>query len=251
MEYAPQIVKYAVKPEASNKMGRNPVIGAMVETLDKSVKRVLDKIDELGIADHTIVIFYADNGDFFGREGLKPFYGAKADLFEGGVREPLLVRWPGVVPAGTICHEMVSSMDFFPTFAQIVGQEIADPTVDGISLLPALQQTGGLRRDTLYWHYPHYHDLGIAPCGSIREGRYKLIEWYEKSVLEGPQAEGALSLFDLERDIGERKNLSTDLPEKAMDLYNKLKAWRKSMGAQEMVPNPNHDPKQADRALST
>jgi uncharacterized sulfatase len=242
MEFAPSILQYAVKPEASNKMGNNPVIGAMVETLDRSVQRVLDCIDELEMADQTIVIFYSDNGALFGREGLKPLFGAKADLYEGGVRVPLIVRWPGVVKPGTVSNEPVSTIDFLPTFAKIAGLQVTDPTVDGVSFLPALTESGPLGRDALYWHYPHYHHQGVAPSGSIREGRYKLIEWFEKSRLEGAQADGALLLFDLEADPGERRNLAAAMPDRARRMYQKLVAWRKNVGAQEMTPNPDHDP---------
>jgi arylsulfatase A-like enzyme len=253
VEYAPRIVKYADKPEAGNLMGNNPVHGAMVESLDAGIGRVLDKLDELGLTEDTLVIAFSDNGAIFGREGLKPLYGAKADLYEGGVRVPLLVRWPGVVAPGGVCKDLAISNDFFPTLAEIAGQEVSDPEVDGISLLPALKEEGGLQRDTLFWHYPHYHHQGVAPSGSIREGRYKLIEWFEPSVLQGPETPGALELFDLETDPGERRNLVAKEPELAKRLHRKLLDWRKSVGAQEMVRNKDHDPerenwKQADRA---
>ena len=245
MEYAPRIVKYATKPEACNKTGNNPVLGAMVETLDRSVGRIMDTLDELDLTDNTILVFFADNGDLYGREGLKPLYGAKGDLYEGGIREPLIVRWPGVVECGSQCPELVSSIDFLPTFAEAAGVSGAAPEVDGISLLPALRQTGPLGRDTLYWHYPHYHSLGIAPSGAIREGKYKLIEWFEKSV-DGIETQGALELFDLEKDLGERSNLALEMPQKAGQLYRKLLAWRKSVNAQEMERNADYDPARAE-----
>ncbi|MCC6698792.1 MAG: sulfatase [Candidatus Hydrogenedentes bacterium] len=247
MEYAPRIVKYARKPEASNIMGNNPVLAAMMETMDTNIGRVLDTLDELDVAENTIVVFFSDNGDLYGREGLKPFYGAKADLYEGGIREPLIVRWPQVVKPGTICTDMMSSIDFFPTFAEIAGVELSDPTLDGISILPALTQSASLKRDALYWHYPHYHSLGIAPSGAIREGKYKLIEWFEKSI-DGPETEGALALFDLEADPGERNNLAPAMPDKARDLYEKLRAWRKSVNAQVMDRNDHYDPARASTA---
>jgi uncharacterized sulfatase len=261
MEYAPLVAKYAGKPDASEARGNHPIIGAMVETLDKSIGRLMDTVDELGLADDTVFIFYADNGDLFGREHLKPLYGAKADLHEGGIREPLIVRWPGVVKPGTECAELVSSIDFLPTFAAMAGQQVSDPEVDGISLLPALKQTAPLDgisllpalkqtaplgRDTLYWHYPHYHTSGIAPSGAIRDGKYKLIEWFEKSI-EGPDAEGALALYDLEEDEGERHNLAPEMPKKARQMCEKLAAWRRSVNAQEMERNPFYDPAKAER----
>ncbi len=244
MEYTPRILKYANKKDASNRMGNNPVIGAMVETLDRNVGRLLDTLDALQLTENTLVIFLGDNGDYFGREGLKPLYGSKGDLYEGGVRVPFLMRWPGIIPEGTECAEPVCALDFLPTFAELAGAPLKDPAVDGISLLPAMTQCAALGRDALYWHYPHYHTLGIAPSGSIRQDNYKLIEWFEKSI-EGIDTPGALELFDLEKDPGERHNLASDLPEKTHELYEKLKAWRASVGAQEMRLNPDYDPKRA------
>ncbi len=245
MEYTPRILKYANKKDASNHMGNNPVIGAMVETLDKQVGRLLDTLDALQLAENTLVIFLGDNGDYFGREGLKPLYGSKGDLYEGGVRVPFLMQWPAVIPAGTECAEPVCAIDFFPTFAEMAGIALNDPAVDGVSLLPAMKQCGALERDALYWHYPHYHTLGIAPSGSIRQGDYKLIEWFEKSI-EGVETPGALELFNLREDPGERHNLAAAMPEKVRDMYEQLKAWRASVGAQEMERNPNYDPEKAE-----
>lgn len=247
MEYAPRIIKYATKPEACNESGNNPVLGAMVETLDGQVGRIMDALDDLGLAGNTILIFFSDNGDFYGREGLKPFYGAKADLYEGGVRVPLVVRWPGVVAPGSDCTVPMCSIDFFPTFAEIAGVKVDDPEVDGVSLLDTLRGAGAPERDALFWHYPHYHSIGIAPSGSVRQGRYKLIEWFEKSI-EGPETPGAFELFDLESDPGERHNLAAEMPEKTAELEARLRAWRDAVGAQMMPPNPAYDPARAGKA---
>lgn len=244
MEYAPRIVKYARKPEASNKMGNNPVLAAMLETLDANIGRVMQTLEALDLTGDTVVFFFSDNGDLYGREGLKPFYGAKADLYEGGIRMPLIVRWPGVVGAGAVSAEPVSSIDFLPTFAEIAGVDPAGLACDGISLLPVLQQQASLDREALYWHYPHYHSSGIAPSGAIRQGRFKLIEWFEKSI-EGPGTEGAVELFDLEADPGERHNLARQMPGKAAELLQKLEVWRKNVNAQEMALNPGYDPARA------
>ena len=241
MEYAPRIIKYARKPEACNEKGNNPVLAAMMETLDTNIGRVLDLLDELGIADNTMVVFFSDNGDLYGRAGLKPFYGAKADLYEGGIRMPFIIRWPPIVKPGTTCADMAASIDFFPTFAEIAGAKLTNPVLDGTSIVPALTQSGPLERDTLYWHYPHYHSLGIAPSGAVREGKYKLIEWFDKSI-DGPQTEGALELFDLDADPGERNNLVSSMPDKARQLYEKLLAWRKDVNAQKMGRNDRYDP---------
>ncbi len=244
MEYEPRIVKYANKQDAGNRQGNNPVIGAMVETLDKHVGRLLDTLDKHHLAEDTLVIFLGDNGDYFGREGLKPLYGWKATLYEGGIRVPFLLRWPNVLPAGLEMHEPVCCIDFFPTFAEIADVKLKPNAVDGVSLMPLLKQSGPLPRTALFWHYPHYHSIGIGPSGAIREGNYKLIEWFEKSI-EGVDTPGALELFDLEKDVGERHNLAAEMPEKAADLYQKLKQWRADTGAQEMGRNPKFDPAKA------
>ncbi len=245
MEYAPRIIKYANKHDASNKQGNNPVIGAMVETLDKHVGRLLDALDKYDLANDTLVIFLGDNGDYFGREGLKPLYGWKATLYEGGIRVPFLIRWPNMITAGQEISDPVCCIDFFPTFAEIADVKLAPNAVDGVSLVPLLTKSGPLKRNALYWHYPHYHAIGISPSGAVREKNYKLIEWFEKSI-EGIATPGALELFDLEKDIGERRNLVFEMPEKANDLYQKLKQWRASVGAQEMLRNPDYDPAKAD-----
>ncbi|HNT87243.1 MAG TPA: sulfatase, partial [Candidatus Hydrogenedentes bacterium] len=244
MEYAPRILKYAVKPEACNEVGNNPVLAAMMETLDTNVGRVLDTLDELGIADNTIVVFFSDNGDLYGRFGRKPLYGAKADLYEGGIRMPLIVRWPGVVRASSVSDAMVHSNDFFPTFAEIAGAPDPGAAVDGISFTPALKGAASLDRDTLYWHFPHYHSIGLGPSGAIRQGRYKLIEWFEHSVT-APDAPGALELYDLETDLGETRNLAAEMPELARELHGKLVAWRRAVNAQEMALNPDYIPARA------
>ncbi len=246
MEYGPRVFKYARKPEASNTMGNNPVLGAMVETLDNQVGRLLDSLKELGLEENTLVVFFSDNGDFYGRQGLKPFYGSKADLYEGGIHVPLILRWPAGIAAGAECAEVVCSVDFLPTFAELAGVPVQEGAVDGVSFAGTLSSGAHLTRDAVYWHYPHYHTIGIAPSGAIRSGHYKLIEWFEKSV-DGPDREGALELYDLEADPGERHNLAALMPEKARALHEKLKAWRSSVGAQEMALNPAYDPARAKK----
>jgi uncharacterized sulfatase len=233
MERDELIAKYAAKPQS--KLDRNnPTVGAMVETLDRSVGTILARLDELGLAENTIVVFFSDNGPLRGREELKPLRRGKGSIYEGGIRVPLLVRWPGVVRAGSVCGEPVISNDFFPTLVEAGGGRAKDPEVDGVSLMPLLRQTGGLRREAIYWHYPHYSPQdGTCQGAAVRQGRYKLIEWFEKSA-EGAETPGALELYDLETDISEQNNLAEKMPDKAMELYNKLVAWRRKVNAQEM-----------------
>ena len=233
------IKKYRQKPDADNDQRyghNNPVQAAMLETLDKSVATILDKLDELKLSDNTIVIFFGDNGHL-GPKDSKPLRGSKADLYEGGIRVPLIIRWPGVVKPGTTCSAAVISNDFFPTLLEAAGRTVNDPTADGTTLMPLLTQEANLDRDALYWHYPHYHGQGVAPSGAIRQGKYKLIEWFEKSV-DGPHTPGAVELYDLEEDISERNNIAGRMPELAHELLTKLRSWRKDVGAQEMTVNP-------------
>jgi uncharacterized sulfatase len=234
------IAKYQAKPEADEDKNR-AVLGAMVETLDKSTGRILDKLDELKLTDKTIVVYFADNGALGSHDTLKPLRGAKGSLLEGGIREPLLVRWPGVVKANSRCDEPVISNDFFPTFLEAAGLKVTDPEVDGESLMSLLTQRAKLERDAIYWHYPHYSPQNHVPAGAIRQGKYKLIEWYEKRT-DGVNAAGTIELFDLEQDVGEQNDLSPRMPELAANLHNKLKAWRLSVGAQEMLRNPGYNP---------
>jgi uncharacterized sulfatase len=237
------IAKYRKKPDADNdeKYGHNnPTQAAMLETLDKSVDTVLKKLDAVGLSKNTIVVFFSDNGHL-GPKDSKPLRGSKADLYEGGIRVPMIVRWPGVVKPGSLCHVPVTSVDFFPTLLETTGVKVTDPAVDGESLMPLLKQTGKIKRDAIYFHYPHYHGQSIAPCGAVRRGDYKLIEWFEKSI-DGTDTPGALELFNLTRDLNEQHNLVNLMPQKAAELYNKLKAWRKKVGAQEMTRNPSYSP---------
>jgi arylsulfatase A len=242
LEHTDLVAAYEAR-EGCDGEKNHPILGAMVETLDKNTGRILKKIDELGIAGDTIFIFFADNGCLRGKTVRKPWRGGKAQLYEGGIREPLLVRWPGVVWPKSECAEPVSSIDFFPTFAEIAGQTISDPTVDGVSLVPLLKNTGRFSRgDALYWHYPHYHSGGVAPSGAMRLGRYKVIEWYEESILG---LDNPIELFDVGTDVGEDKDLSKEKPELATKMLAKFQRWRKSVGAQEMPVNPNYDPEKA------
>jgi arylsulfatase A-like enzyme len=238
------VAKYRAKPGADSDQEyghNNPVQAAMLETLDKSVAMVLNKLDELNLADNTLLVFFGDNGHL-GPKDSKPLRGSKADLYEGGIREPLIVRWRGVVEAGSVCEEPVISNDFFPTLVEAAGGKVTDPTVDGVSIMPLLKQNGKLKRDALYWHYPHYHHQGIAPSGAIREGNYKLIEWYEKSI-HGIDTLGALELYDLSKDLNEQNNLADKMPKKTKQLYKRLNAWRKKVRAQDMSLNPDYKPK--------
>jgi arylsulfatase A-like enzyme len=236
------IAKYAAKPGVDDATN-NPTMGAMIETMDKGIGRILERLESYGLTERTLVIFYSDNGGFAQLQDQAPFRGGKAMIWEGGIRVPMAIKWPGVVAAGAVNNELVTSDDFFPTLAGVLGIEELPADIDGLSLVPALQGKGEVGRDTLYFHYPHYHHLGYKPAGAIRQGDYKLIEWFEGSLAGDGKA---VSLFDLANDPGETTDLADQYPERADAMLAELRAWRKRTGAAEMTVNPDYEPERAD-----
>jgi arylsulfatase A len=234
-----RIEKYRKKLEAlPGSPQRNPVYAAMIESVDESVGRIQAKLEELNMADRTVVIFTSDNGGLtLGRPtpvtSNRPLRAGKGSSYEGGVRVPLIVKWPGVTHPGSLRDEPVMSIDFYPTLLDIAGLR-GDPrhVPDGLSLVPLLKGEPGFKRDALYWHYPHYHPGGATPYGAIRDGDYRLVEFYE---------DGHVELYDLKNDLGEQHDLAASMPEKARALELKLDAWRRRVGAQMPLPNPNYE----------
>jgi arylsulfatase A-like enzyme len=213
------------------------VYAAMVEAMDLAVGKVLAKLDELGLRENTLVIFTSDNGGLSTSEGWPtsnhPLRGGKGWMYEGGIREPLLVRWPAVVKAGSVISTPVSSPDFFPTLLEVAGAKPQPGQVlDGVSLVPLLKGDA-LPERALFWHYPHYGNQGGAPSAAVRRGDWKLIEWTEDNRAE---------LFNLAQDIGEQTNLAENEPQRVADLRAELAAWQKQVGAEFPIPNPNYDP---------
>ena len=217
----------------------NATYAAMTEGVDQSVGRILVWLDELGLADNTVVIFFSDNGGVPSRAFNGPFRSGKGFLWEGGIREPLIVRWPGVVEPGSQSSTPVSSVDFYPTLLDIAQtQDIAGHQSDGLSLLPLLTQSGDWPREVLYWHYPHYSNAGATPTGAIRVGDWKLMEFFE---------DGHVELYHLGEDPGETQDLAQREPERAAAMQERLKSWRMSVGAKPALENPNFDPDQAGK----
>jgi arylsulfatase A-like enzyme len=221
--------------EAKKPRQANAGYAAMVEALDASVGQILDYLDRENLAANTLVIFFSDNGGVSGFTDNHPLRGSKGTLYQGGVRVPLIARWPGHVPVGKTSDIRVCSIDFFPTFAALAGAP-APQNIDGIDLSSVLTGAAALPRDALYWHYPHYHVE--KPSGAILQGDWKLIEWFET---------GKTELFNLASDLGETKDASAENPGKTADLLAGLKAWREKVGAQMPTPNPAHDPARADQ----
>lgn len=219
--------------------GNRPVMAAMVEVLDRGIGRLLDAIEQLGLADNTIVIFFSDNGMFDNPLTRKPLRAGKGFVYEGGIRVPLLVRWPRKVAAGSICDVPVISNDFFPTLIEAAGGRPAAYGTDGVSLLPLLLGIGTLDRSALFFHYPHYSPQGGSPAGAVRQGRFKLVIDYERLYFEGDNA-GALELYDLRSDPGEARNLAPEMPGKARELFLLHQEWLKDVGGQEPIKNPRY-----------
>jgi arylsulfatase A-like enzyme len=235
------IEKYKPKPPSGSH--NNPVYAAMIESIDQSVGRVLDKLDELRLADNTIVFFLSDNGGYGNATMMEPLRGSKGMLYEGGVRVPAVVRRPGRGQTGRKCDTPIIGLDFYPTILEMAGAtRPAGHPLDGESLVPLLKDADSLRRDAIFWHYPVYLEpyndsqwpWRTTPAGAIRKGDWKLIEFFE---------DGRLELYNLKDDIGETNNLASAMPEKAKELHAALVRWRRDVNAPvPTTPNPEFDP---------
>jgi len=237
------IAKYK-KKESSGGQG-NPTYAAMIESTDEGVGRMMRRLDELGIAGDTVVIFFSDNGGVKGITSMEPLRGGKGMLYEGGIREPMIVRWPGKVKAGSRCDVPVISIDFYPTMLAIAGAKPPRGQVlDGESIVPLLEGAKGLKRKAVFWHFPAYlqgkaegardQHFRTRPGAVVRMGDWKLIEYFE---------DGTLELYNLKDDIGETKNLARKMPDKAKELHRVMLDWRRSVNAP--VPtekNPQYNP---------
>ena len=211
----------------------DPVYAAMIENLDTNIGRLLDALAAERVADETLVIFTSDNGGLATAEGSptsnRPLAEGKGWMYEGGTREPLLIRWPGHISAGSLCQVPVTSPDFYPTLLEAAGlAPRPEQHVDGISLMPLLRGGDHLDRKAIFWHYPHYGNQGGTPGSSVRAGDWKLIEFFE---------DGRLELYQLRDDLGETRNVATEQPEITRRLHDLLKAWRSRVEAK--IPEPN------------
>ncbi len=235
-------IPLGAKPELieKNAASYHPTYAAMIETLDDTVGRMMAKVEALGLTEKTIFIFTSDNGglhclEFPGTPATHntPFRAGKGYLYEGGLREPLIVRWPGTVKAGSETAEPVVLTDLVPTLLLSAGVDPAKTVgpLDGVDITKLLRGEKMSQR-ALFWHFPNYTNQGGRPAGAVRDGQWKLVEQYE---------DGGVELFDLNTDIGETKNVAADQPKITDDLKKKLADWRTSVGAQMPVPNPNFD----------
>ena len=209
------------------------VYAAMVAAMDEAVGDVLETLDELELAENTLVLFFSDNGGLSTSEGHPtsnlPLRGGKGWLYEGGVREPCAVRWPGRIEAGRVIDTPVQSIDFLPTIAAAAGIEPADrPDVDGVDLTAMLEGAAALEPRPLFWHYPHYGNQGGFPGGAVLLEGWKWIERYG----------GNGELYHIARDIGEQRDLAREHPGRAKALASKLAEWRESVDAKMPQANP-------------
>ena len=211
------IAKYSQRTDI-----KDPIYAAMIEDMDTAIGRFLKALDEAGLRENTLVIFKSDNGGYNGDN--RPLRGLKGMLYEGGIRVPWIIRWPGKVQPGATNSTPVISMDCYPTLLEVAGlPPTPDRPLDGKSLMPLLTQSPGFDRDALYFHYPNYAFHKQNRLGSaIREGDYKLIKNYDDDSLE---------LYDLRSDIGEKNNLAAKSPELTKRLADKLDAWLRASDA--------------------
>jgi len=211
------------------------VYAGMVEAMDLAVGKVLTTLKEFGLDDNTVVFFMSDNGGLSTSEGHPtsnlPLRAGKGWLYEGGIREPMIIKWPGVTKGRSVCSEPVTSTDFYPTMLEMAGLPLKQSQhIDGLSLVPLLKRRGKQNREAIFWHYPHYGNQGGSPGSAVRAGDYKLIEWFE---------DGRVELYNLKKDISEQNNLIDKMPQKAAQLTKMLSRWRKEVDARMPTPNPN------------
>jgi arylsulfatase A-like enzyme len=240
LEAKQQMIEHYTKRIKPGDLQNNATYAAMVASVDESVGRILAALEELKIADHTAIIFMSDNGGLASAEykgqtptSNKPLKAGKGFLYEGGIREPMIVKWPGVTKPGSQCDVPVISTDFYPTMLEMAGvtKDIGNPA-DGVSIVPLLKQTGIPQQDAIFWHYPHYSNQGGRPGAAMRQGDYKIIEWYEDDSVE---------VYNLRDDIGESHNLAVQMPDKARAMKARLDAWLKELNPEMPKPNPDYD----------
>jgi len=237
------IEKYKALPTTDHH--KNAKYAAMIESVDDSVATVLKKLDDLNLTENTVVVFFSDNGGLGGVTDNHPLRGSKGMLYEGGIREPMIVKWPGVTTAGTVCEEPVIGIDLYPTILEITGTPTPENyTLDGVSFVSLLKNPNStLSREALFWHFPcflqgtgdpHGGPFRTTPAGAIRAGDWKLIEWFET---------GRLELYNLKNDIGETTNLAEQNPKKLAQLHAAMKVWRAEVNAPiPSTPNLKYDP---------
>ncbi len=223
---------------ANNARAFEPVYAGVIETIDDTVGRLMARLESLNLAENTIVIFTSDNGGLHVPEGPHrrithntPYRAGKGFVYEGGLRIPLIVRWPGHVPASKICDAPVINTDWVPTLAEMAGLP-APEGLDGISQAALLSGQASKGARSFFWHFPHYTNQGSRPTGAVRQGDWMLVEFYDDETVE---------LYDFSRDIRERENIAARHPQQVTQMRAALAAWRQRVRAQGNRPNPEFD----------
>ncbi|MCG8600837.1 MAG: sulfatase [Verrucomicrobiales bacterium] len=242
------VEKYEKKAAAENRDLPHPVYAAMTEELDDLVGRIVAAVESTGKTEETMIVFSSDNGGLYRRYDYRehadddvtsnaPLRGEKGQLYEGGIRVPLIVKYPPLVKAGTESETVSISYDFYPTFVEMAGGSLPEnQTIDGLSLVPVLKDPAtALKRNAVHFHYPHYHHH--RPASAIREGEWKLIEYLDRT--------GEVELFHLASDPGEAKDLSEEKKGRVADLKGKLKRWQTRVTARMPIPNPHFNEERA------
>jgi len=238
-----EVIKKYEKTIPPNSRQNNPAYAALVESVDDALGTIMKKLSELKLEDRTVIFVTGDNGGLSGTVNAQgwrngptdntPLRLGKGSAYEGGVRVPMIVKWPGVTRAGSENETPVITVDFFPTVIEIAGiKPPAGVPIDGESLVPLLHGKRRLQRDAIYWHYPHYHPGSATPYSAIRKGDFKLIHFFENDRVE---------LYNLKKDIGEKNNLARTEAKKTAELRQQLDEWRTAVGAQLPTPNPDYD----------
>ncbi len=240
---APEDLVASCRERESDGGHRNPTYAAMIERVDAGVDRIVKTLQELGLERETVIIFFSDNGGHGRVTSMAPLRGSKGMLYEGGIRSPMIVHWPGVIATGTRCPEPVIMVDFYPTLCELAGVDPpAGQPCDGVSLIPLLRGADRLASHPLFWHFPAYleayADTGgpwrTTPAGAVRRGDFKLIEFFE---------DGRLELYNLREDIGETRNLAHDMPARRDELHALMRQWRRDLSAPVPdEPNPLYQP---------
>jgi len=218
----------------------DPGYAAMVESLDENIGRIVQALDAKGLTGNTVIFFTSDNGGLATAEGSPtcnaPLAEGKGWMYEGGTREPLIVKWPGVTRPDSLCDVPVTSPDFYPTMLEMAALDpIPDQHTDGLSIVPLLSGQGQPQREAIFWHYPHYGNQGGTPGCSVRAGDHKLIEFFE---------DGRVELYNLREDVGEDRDLSRERPDLTERLRTMLHEWQKRVGAKIPQPNPDYVPRE-------
>ena len=248
VEGRPDLTKeFQAKVKAEN-IHKNADYAAMVKSMDDSVGRVLERLQRHGLSERTLVIFTSDNGGLTQRNGKldnftdnRPLRRGKGSAYEGGVRVPAIVRWPGVTPSGKVCEQPIMTIDYYPTILAstgVAGNKEHNASIDGVSLVPQLRNPQAKLERNLYWHYPHYHAGGDSPYSAIRNGPWRLIQFHEDQRLE---------LYNLADDLSEQHDLSKTHADQAGQLLEQLRAWLTRVDAQLPTPNPQFDPAKAEQ----